>query len=169
MNFIFAVLLLASLQAESVQTNAPAALSRARVTSKSVYYDRKEGFAYFKGNVFVDDDQYALHADRAYVFMSGTNDVKRIVALGHIAITNGTKRAYGGKATYYRVPGVIVLDADDENVAEVRDVTEDGDRVLRGSKIKFWTAARQVEVLDATIKTPNKGLVDNPISRLKGK
>jgi len=37
----------------------------AKITSASTYYDRKEGFAYFSGKVFVDDSDYQLHADRA--------------------------------------------------------------------------------------------------------
>ena len=137
----------------------------AKITSSSVYYDRKEGFAYFNGNVFVDDPQYKIHADRAYVFMSDTNDVRRIVALGHVAMTNGTKRAYGSKVSFYRNPGKVILSADDGAAAEVRDEEGGADRVVRGKKIVFWTNSRQVEVVEAEISAPTKGLVDDPISR----
>ena len=129
----------------------------AKITSASTYYDRKEGYAYFSGKVHVDDARYQLHADRAYVFLSGTNDLRRIVALGHIAITNGTKRAYGAKASYYRDPGKVVLYAGDGEAAEVRDETPQGARVVRGSRIQFWTDSEQVEVLDAEITAPTQG------------
>ena len=129
----------------------------AKITSATTYYDRKEGFAYFSGHVFVEDEKYQLHADRAYVFMSGSNDLHRIVALGHVAMTNETKRAYGAKASYYRDPGMVVLYAGDGQSAEVRDETSKGAQVVRGKKIKFWTNSEQVEVLEAEISAPTGG------------
>jgi len=127
----------------------------AKITSDSTYYDRKEGFAYFSGHVRVDDKEYLLHADRAYVFMSASNDLQRIVALGNVAITNGTKRAYGAKASYYRNPGMIVLSSGDGVPAEVQDETDSGKQVVRGKKIKFWTGSEQVEVVEAELSAPS--------------
>ena len=132
----------------------------AKITSASTYYDRKEGFAYFSGHVFVDDVKYQLHADRAYVFMSGSNDLHRIVAMGNVAITNETKRAYGAKASYYRDPGMVVLYGGEGQAAEVRDETPKGAQVVRGKKIKFWTESEQVEVMEAEISAPSGGGVD---------
>ena len=132
-----------------------------RISSDRTYYDRKEGFACFTGKVSVEDPEYQLHADRAFVYMGGTNDLKRIVALGNVAITNGTKRAYGAKATYQRENGVVILRAGEGGPAEVREVDSDGDRVVRGKTIKFWTGSRQVEVLEAEISAPSGGALDN--------
>ena len=132
-----------------------------RISSDRTYYDRKEGFACFTGKVSVEDPEYQLHADRAFVYMGGTNDLKRIVALGNVAITNGTKRAYGAKATYQRENGVVILRAGEGGSAEVREVDSDGDRVLRGKTIKFWTGSHQVEVLEAEISAPSGGALDN--------
>ena len=132
-----------------------------RISSDRTYYDRKEGFACFTGKVSVEDPEYQLHADRAFVYMGGTNDLKRIVALGNVAITNGTKRAYGAKATYQRENGVIILRAGEGGPAEVRETDSDGDRVLRGKTIKFWTGSQQVEVLEAEISAPSKGSLDS--------
>ena len=148
MNFLFAVILLASTATVG---------KTAKISSDSAYYDRKEGFAYFSGKVAVNDSEYQLHADRAYVFMDGTNELKRIVALGNVAMTNGTKRAYGAKASYYRNPGMVVLYAGDGAVAEVRDETEKGPQVVHGKKIKFWTETEQVEVLESEISAPGGG------------
>ena len=139
---------------------AAATQGSAKITSASTYYDRKEGFAYFSGNVFVDDGKYQLHADRAYVFMDGTNELKRIVAIGSVAMTNEARRAYGAKASYYRDPGMVVLYAGDGVPAEVREEHPDGPRVVRGKKIKFWTESEQVEVLEAEISSPNRGGLD---------
>ncbi len=138
----------------------------AKITSASTYYDRKEGFAYFSGHVFVDDAQYKLHADRAYVFMNGSNDLHRIVALGNVAMTNGTKRAYGAKASYYRDPGMVILYSGDGTAAEVRDETPKGNQVVRGKKIKFWTNSEQVEVIEAELSAPSSG--GGGIGGLKG-
>ena len=107
--------------------------------------------------MFVDDVKYKLHADRAYVFMSGSNDLHRIVAMGNVAITNETKRAYGTKASYYRDPGMVVLYGGEGQAAEVRDETPKGAQVVRGKKIKFWTESEQVEVMEAEISAPSSG------------
>ena len=131
-----------------------------RIVSSRAHYDRKEGFACFSGKVTVEDPQYVLHADRAFVYTGETNDLKRIVALGNVAITNGTRRAYGAKASYYRGSGMVVLSAGDDCVAEVRDTGPNGDQVLRGAKIKFWTGSQQVEVVEAEITAPTKGSLD---------
>lgn len=139
-----------------------------RISSDRTYYDRKEGFACFTGKVSVEDPEYQLHADRAFVYMGGTNDLKRIVALGNVAITNGTKRAYGAKATYQRENGVIILRAGEGGPAEVRETDSDGDRVLRGKTIKFWTGSQQVEVLEAEISAPSKGSLDS-VKRMLGR
>lgn len=130
----------------------------ARITSDKVVYDRKEGLAVFERNVHVDDEQYQLHADKVFVFMQETNDVKRIVAIGHVAMTNETRRAYGGKASYYRQSGMVVLYSGAGVSAEVRDEAKDGDQTVRGDKIKFWIDREQVEVLNATITAPASGL-----------
>ena len=128
-----------------------------KITAATTYYDRKEGYAYFSGGVCVTEGAYRLHSDSAYVFMDGTNALKRVIAVGHVALTNGTQRAYGAKATYYREPGMLVLTGGDGTVAEVRDETPDGAQTVRGKKIKYWTNTRQVEVVEADISAPAKG------------
>jgi len=141
----------------------------AKITSDSTYYDRKEGFAYFSGHVTVVDADYLLHADRAYVFMSASNDLRRVVALGNVAITNGTKRAYGTKASYYRDPGMVVLHSGDGVAAEVWDETPSGKQVVRGKKIKFWTGSEQVEVVEAEISAPTSGGLNGVKTLMGGK
>ena len=146
--------------ANVVTTNAVPTNATTRITAGSTYYDRKEGCVLFKGNVAVLDPQYQLHADRAFVYTGATNDLRKIVALGHVAITNETKRAYWSKAAYFRESGVVVLHSGDGIVAEVRDVTPGGERIVRGKKIKFWTGTRQVEVVEAEITAPSQGGLD---------
>lgn len=132
----------------------PATTRLARITSDMTHYDRKEGMAVFTGHVSVDDEQYQMHADKAYVFMTETNTLKRIVAIGHVALTNDLKRAYGAKASYYKEGGMVVLYGGDGVNAEIIDASRGENQTLRGSKIKFWIDSEQVEVLDATIVAP---------------
>ena len=141
----------------------------ARITSGSAYYDHKEGYAYFSDRVAVDDAEYQLHADRAYVFMDGTNALERVVAIGRVAMTNGTKRAYGDKASYYRQSGMVVLTASEKEPAEVRDEAKGGAQIVRGKKIKFWIGTRQVEVQEAWISAPTSGSARDGIKGLLGR
>ena len=140
-----------------------------RITSNKVYYDRKEGYAVFTGKVHVDSEEYQLHTKKAYVFFEGTNELKRIVASGGVAITNGLKRAYGSRASYYRNTGMVILYGDDKTIAEVIDKSKGEDQAVRGSKIKFWTMSEQVEVLDARISSPVSGGMDTIKSGLMPK
>ena len=151
MNLIVPVLFAAA----SVVSNGTTRIDAARVR-----YDRKEGIAVFSGGVSVADPQYEMHADRAFVFTGATNDLRRVVAFGNVAITNGTRRAYGSKASYYRKSGMVVLDAGEDGPAEVRDEGPNGAQVLRGKKIKFWTGSQQVEVVEAEITAPSAGVLD---------
>jgi lipopolysaccharide transport protein LptA len=129
----------------------------AKITSKNTVYNRKEGVACFEGDVFVDDEQYQLHADRAYVFTEGTNELKRVVAIGHVAMTNELKYAYGDKVTYNRKSGLVVLYSGNGIDAEVQDASEGEPRTVKGSKIRFWINSEQVEVDDADITGPAAG------------
>ena len=138
-------------------TNRAAKARSAKITSRSTYYDRKEGFAVFTGRVYVDDEQYQMHADKAYVFFEGTNQLKRLVAVGGVALTNGTRRAYGAKASYYKASGMVVLYGAADAPAEVRDEAKEQDQSVKGERIKFWIGAEQVEVLDAQIRAPVGG------------
>jgi lipopolysaccharide transport protein LptA len=141
----------------------------ARITSRSTYYDRKEGIGVFSGNVHVDDEDYQMHADKVYLFMKGTNELDRIVAVGNVAMTNGTKRAYGTKVSYYRNPGLVVLYSGDGISAEVRDAGKGGDQVVRGRKIRFWTGSEQVEVLEAEISAPSDAASGGGLKSVLGK
>ena len=123
----------------------------AKITSDSTIYNRKEGIASFEGHVYVDDEQYQMHADRVYLFMEGTNELKRIVAIGNVAMTNEARRAYGAKATYSKKNGLVVLYSGDGIAAEVRDESKVQDQIVRGKRIRFWIGTEQVEVDEADL------------------
>ena len=169
MNLLIALLFAAVSADQAVPTTSVTTGGTARVTADRAYYDHGEGYAYFSGRVFVDDAEHPLHAWRAYACMDGTTDLKRIVALGNVAVTNETKRAYGGKASYYRKSGMVVLEASEDAPAEVRDEAREGAQVVRGKKIKFWTKTQQVEVQDAWIPVQRSGATAKDIKGLLGR
>ncbi|MBR2354770.1 MAG: hypothetical protein IKA69_00090 [Kiritimatiellae bacterium] len=145
-------------------TNAPPRkpLRPAVITAASTFYDRKEGIAVFTGKVYVDDERYQIHADKAYVSIVPTNQLRRIVAIGHVAMTNEARRAYGAKVTYNRPTGTVVLVGADDAPAKIVDESKGAgkEQTVVGSKIRFWVDAEQVEVLDASITTPTSGAGD---------
>ena len=147
----------------AVATNAVAAVAtnavtEAKITSDTTYYDRKEGIVVFKGHVHVDDAEYQMHSDRGYLFLSETNSLKRIVATGGVALTNGQRRAYGDSVTYRRDIGLVVLRGTDDAPAIVSETADSGERTVRGRKIRFWVNQEQVEVVEAVISAPKAAI-----------
>lgn len=141
---------------------------RATITSDTTFYDRKEGIVVFTGNVKVDDAEYQLHSNRAFVFLEGTNELKRIVATGNVALTNESRRAYASKATYRKDSGLVVLYGEEGRPAEVRDEgAKGGDQVVKGKKIRFWINQEQVEVEGADVSAPVGGMKDIKTGILK--
>ena len=140
----------------------------AKITSETMSYDRKEGILFFDRKVYVDDEQYQMHADRVYVFLSGTNDVKRLVALGNVALTNEFRSATCDKAVYVKAQSKVVLYAPDDGVATLKDSSEKGGTIT-GSKITFWLDSEQVEVNQSDITVPGGAFKANDAKKLLGK
>ena len=142
----------------------------AKITAEKSFYDRKEGIATFLGRVYVDDERYQIHADKAFVSIVPTNERRRIVAIGSVAMTNETRRAYGDKVTYNRPTGTVVLTGSASSPAMIVDEAkgEGKHQVVKGSKIRFWIGAEQVEVLEADITTPTSGMGDLKSAMCKG-
>ena len=135
-------------------------VGRAVITADSTFYDRKEGLIALTGHVFVDDAEYKLHSERAFVFLEGTNELKRLVATGNVALTNLQRRAYGDKVTYRKDNGLVVLYGKEGAPAEIRDESKgegDSAQIVRGKKIRFWVDREQVEVENAEISGPSGG------------
>ena len=143
--------------AEAKDPAGPAVPRSVRITAERTDYDRKSGVIMFDRNVFVDDAEYQMHAEQLYVFLDGTNDLKRIVALGGVAITNETRVGTCALATYRRKRSEIEMFGDKKG-ARAR-LVESGEEAsaLDGSRIKFWLDSEQVEVSDPTISVKQEG------------
>ena len=123
------------------------------ITADRTDYDRKEGVVLFDRNVHVDDEQYQMHTDRLFLFLDGTNDLKRLVAIGNVAITNENRRAYCARATFNKKLGRIVMYSSDEITASLCEEGKKGSEV-KGEKITFWIDSEQVEVENPVITMP---------------
>ena len=126
------------------------------ITADRTDYDRKEGVILFDRNVYVDDEQYQMHAERMFVFLDGTNDLKRIVALGNVAITNDTKAAGCAKAVYTKAASRIVLYGDEQQPAWLRDAGgKKGDASeIKGRRITYWFDSETATVEGSEISVP---------------
>jgi len=107
------------------------------ITSDRLLYDGLNGFAELEGNVVVSDPNLKMKADKVRIEMTGTNEVRMIVATGRVVLTQKDKHAWAGRATY--------------DVSEGRFVLEEDPRVLRGrdmmlgDKITFWRNEERIE------------------------
>lgn len=125
-------------------TNMPRTV---KVTSDRSSYLRKEGVLAFEGNVYVDDTEFKMNADIVNLFLDGTNDLKRVVAVGNVAVTNGFRSGTCAKATYNRALSRIIMYGDEKAgiVARLNDNGKNKSQV-EGRKITFWVDTEQVEV-----------------------
>ena len=134
------------------------------ITADRTDYDRKEGIILFDRNVYVDDEQYQMHAERLFVFLDGTNDMKRLVALGNVAITNEDKSAWCAKAVYTKAASRIVMYGDERNPAWLRDAGgRPGDASeVRGLRITYWIDSGLATVEKSVITLPGLKGTNNP-------
>lgn len=137
---------------KKVLTGRPAVITAGRTD-----YDRKEGVILFDRSVHVDDEQYQMHADRLFVFLDGTNDLKRLVALGNVAITNDLKTAHCARAVYNRAAQRIVMFGDgDDKPARLRDAggrNGDASEVM-GGRITYWLETGMATVEEVKVTLP---------------
>lgn len=134
------------------------------ITADRTDYDRKEGVILFDRNVYVDDEQYQMHADRLFVFLDGTNDMKRLVALGNVSLTNEDKTAWCQKAVYTKTSSQIVLFGDEQNPAWLRDAggRKGDESEVSGLRITYWIDSGLATVEKSVIKLPGFGGSKNP-------
>lgn len=85
-------------------TNGVIRLSAARAD-----FDRREGVIYLEGGVRLDDSDYTIAARRAFAYLEGTNELKRIEVIGSVAVTNGTRSASCSQAEYDCLTGQLTM------------------------------------------------------------
>jgi len=130
----------------------------ARITSRKSDFDKKEGVLMFEGDVFVRySDDSTMSADRLFMFLSSSNELARVVALGNVVISNETRTGICALATYRRKKGEIEMFGDGKgSLAHLVERGQDASE-LEGTRIKFWMDAEQVEVDNSQIGVRNSG------------
>ena len=127
------------------------------LSSRRADYDRKEGVIMFDGHVALDalvrGEEYAMRADQMFVFLDGTNDMKRVVALGGVVVTNGFRVGSCEKAVYAKAANRVTMYGGDDG-SKARLASEDPKQKgeVEGRKITFWLDSEQVEVEGSTVK-----------------
>ena len=130
----------------------------ARITSRTVDLDRGEGVVMFEGDVVVRySNDCTMCADRLYMFVAGSNELSRVVALGNVSITNDTRTGTCAMATFRRKKSEVEMFGDGKEIcARLVERGEDASAV-EGTRIRFWLDAEQVEVEGSKISTEQKG------------
>lgn len=130
-----------------------------RVTSDRSSYLRKDGVVMFEGHVAVDDVEFKMHADEVTLFLQGTNELKRVVAIGNVVVTNGLRNGSCAKATYNKALSKVVLYGDEKKGVVAR-LEDNGRRrsSVAGSKITFWIDSEQVEVEKSVVEVDAGGV-----------
>ncbi len=143
--------------ASPVSKSAPAPAAEttetARITSRTSDFDRKAGVILFEGDVIVRySKDFTMCADRLYMFLTGTNELSRVVAIGDVSLTNANRVGTCAMATYRRSRNEVEMHWDGKNVLARLAEGGRGTRSLAGTDIKFWLDSHQVEVSNARIE-----------------
>lgn len=143
-------------EAQAEKAKGPAA--SAKVTSRSSDFDVKEGVVMFEGDVVVRySDNLTMCADRLYMFVAGSNELNRVVALGNVSITNETRTGRCERAVYRRRRGEIEMFGDGGERKAMLSERGGGARGVEGTQIRFWLDSEQVEVRNSRITSETKG------------
>lgn len=129
----------------------------ARITSRMSDFDRKAGVVMFEGDVVVRySNDCTMCSDRLWMFLAGSNELSRVVALGNVSITNATRVGTCSMATYRRKKNEIEMFGDGKGqLASLRDSGDEAG-ALAGTRIRFWLDTEQVEVENSLIESEQK-------------
>ena len=113
------------------------------ITSDRIEYDYKELIIAFDEHVHVVDPRFTMTCDRMLVFLEGTNQIKRIMALGHVDGSQPDRHATCDKAVYEHATGEIVMTGNPV-------LTRGADRVV-GAKITIFQNDQRMVVDDGRV------------------
>ena len=125
-------------------------------------YDHQNGVAMFDGEVELrgreGKNEYVLTAEQAFAFISGTNELRRVVVLGGVHVKSGDREGSCDRAVFTRRDSKIVMYGDGDKVpARLVDNSKRHSEV-EGLRITFWTDSEQVEVVDSKVTIDANGL-----------
>lgn len=121
-----------------------------RLAGDSAAYSRTDGIVMFSGSVNLKETDKTIKCDKAYAFLEGTNDVRRVVAIGNVRFNDASRNGGCPRADYDRRKERLTLHSDLKNLAFIEELGANKWR-LEGRQIKFWPKSEQVEVDNAVI------------------
>ena len=143
---------------KSGASSAKQEVTSARITSRTSDFDMKAGVVMFEGDVCVRySEDFVMCADKLYIFLAGTNELSRVVAVGAVSITNENRVGTCAMATYRRQRGEIEMFGEGKkSLAKLSD-GRGGARSLEGLRIRFWLGSEQAEVEKPRITADGNG------------
>ena len=127
------------------------AVESARITAESSDFDREEGVLLFDRNVTIEySGGYRMDADRLFVFLGGSNELSRIVAIGNVAVSNDNRTGSCEMAEFRRDRSEVEMYGAPGALAFLSEGAGGND--LKGVRIKFWLNAEQVEISDSELE-----------------
>ena len=131
----------------SAETNA----APTRITAKRMEYDYKEAVALFDEDVVVTDPKFRMNSEKMIVFFQGTNEMKQLVVMGNVSISNDNRTAVCEKAVYTKATGQIVMTGN----AVLQRVGQGEAGKVTGDRITIWVDEERIEVYPgATLTLP---------------
>ena len=130
------------------------------LTSRRADYDRQQGVVMFEDGVTLDNPEYKFASDSLFAFLSGTNELKRVVAIGNVSVADASNRGTCDRAVFVRSKSRVTMYAgQDGTPARLVDTGRRGDgrNSLEGEKISFWLDSEQVEVENSRISVDPGG------------
>lgn len=124
-----------------------------KIRSRTSDFDRGEGVVMFEGDVVVDyGGECTMCSERVFVFLAGSNELSRVVALGGVTVTNESRSGSCAMATYRRRTNEIEMFAEAGGPPARLEENDGGKSVLEGSRVRFWLDSEQVEVENSAIE-----------------
>ena len=123
----------------------------AEIAATRTDFDRTAGVVLFEGGVRAADARYELGADRIFLFLDGTNSLRRVVADGSVTIRDGIRSGACARASYVKPVGRVDMYGDGASTRA--RLVEDGARrnEIEGKKITFWVDSDQIEIVGSAL------------------
>ena len=118
------------------------------ITSKTLTFDYVDDFAVFETNVKVVDPSMVMTCNKLTVYFTEEKDIKNIVAVGSVVITQKENVAYADKAVYGSESELLIL------VGKPARITS-GKSEIVGKKITYFLREKRM-VVDADETTSGR-------------
>src|SRR3990172_8349244 len=97
------------------------------ITSNRMDANKKEQLVIFTGNVAAEQKDMTIYSDELKIYYTEGDDVREIIAIGNVKITQPNRIATGEKAVYTKADGKVVLTGNPQ--AKQGNDTVKGDRI----------------------------------------